>query len=50
MSKFGNALREARKRKELYLKDVASFMNWSVAYLSDIERGNRKPPAKKNIE
>ncbi len=49
MTKFGATLRKIRQKKGLYLKDVAGFMKWSVVYLSDIERGNRKPPAKDDI-
>lgn len=49
MTKFGKALRKIREKKELYLKNVADVMGWSVVYLSDIERGNRNPPAKNDI-
>jgi transcriptional regulator with XRE-family HTH domain len=49
MSKFGKILRRIRQEKGLYLKDVADHMGWSVVYVSDIERGNRNPPAKKDL-
>lgn len=49
MTAFGKALRKFREKKGLYLKNVSDMMGWSVVYLSDIERGNRKPPAKQDI-
>lgn len=49
MKSFGETLRKIREERKLYLKNISEKMNWSVVYLSDIERGNRKPPAKKDI-
>ena len=46
---FGEALREIRQNKGVYLKNVAEFMGWSVVYISDIERGHRNPPSRKDI-
>ncbi len=49
MTNFGKALRRFREKKGFYLKNVSDIMGWSVVYLSDIERGNRKPPSKNDI-
>lgn len=40
---FGNFLRSKRKEAGRTLKDLARCLGISVAYLSDIERGNRAP-------
>jgi transcriptional regulator with XRE-family HTH domain len=41
---FGDIARDARVAAEKTLKEVADALGYTVAYLSDIERGNRNPP------
>lgn len=36
-----NRIREIRKAKNLTLADISASTGFSIAYLSDIERGNR---------
>jgi XRE family transcriptional regulator, regulator of sulfur utilization len=43
-SSFGSRLREARMRQGLTLRDVATASDISIAYLSDLERGNLVNP------
>jgi transcriptional regulator with XRE-family HTH domain len=43
--KFGQTLKEARKRKEKTLKEVGMAAGLSLSYVSDIEQGRRKAPA-----
>lgn len=43
--KFGQTLKEARKRKEKTLKEVGKAAGLSLSYVSDIEQGRRKAPA-----
>jgi DNA-binding transcriptional regulator YiaG len=38
---FCNRIREIRKAKNMTLVEISSSIGISVAYLSDIERGNR---------
>lgn len=38
---FDNHIREIRKAKNLTLADVSAKTGVTIAYLSDIERGNR---------
>ena len=38
---FSNRIREIRKAKNLTLADISGSIGISIAYLSDIERGNR---------
>lgn len=38
---FNNRIREIRKEKKLTLAKISGEIGISVAYLSDIERGNR---------
>ena len=40
-STFNNRIREIRKAKKLTLAEISGSIGISVAYLSDIERGNR---------
>lgn len=40
---FGELLRKLRREKRKTLGDVARMLGVSVVYLSDVERGNRKP-------
>jgi transcriptional regulator with XRE-family HTH domain len=41
--KFGSLLRERRKQVNKTMGDLAEFLRVSVPYISDVERGNRKP-------
>lgn len=41
-SKFDNRIREIRKQKKMTLKQIADQVEISIAYLSDIEKGNRR--------
>ena len=41
--RFGDALRRARRNAAKTLGDVARLLNVSVVYVSDVERGNRRP-------
>lgn len=41
--RFGDALRKARQDAERTLGDVARLLGKSVVYVSDVERGNRRP-------
>jgi transcriptional regulator with XRE-family HTH domain len=41
--RFGDLLRELRRAKNKTLGDVARMLGVSVVYLSDVERGHRKP-------
>ena len=41
--RFGDLLRGLRRKADRTLGDVARDLGISVVYLSDVERGNRKP-------
>ena len=41
--RFGDALRRTRQQAEKTLGDVARLLDVSVVYVSDVERGNRRP-------
>jgi len=41
--RFGELLRKLRRKSDKTLGDVARMLGVSVVYLSDVERGNRKP-------
>ncbi len=41
--RFGDALRKARHRAKKTLGDIAKLLDVSVVYISDVERGNRRP-------
>jgi transcriptional regulator with XRE-family HTH domain len=41
--RFGDALRKRRKAAGKTLSDVAGLLEVSVVYVSDVERGNRRP-------
>jgi transcriptional regulator with XRE-family HTH domain len=41
--RFGDLLRRLRRKANRTLGDVARVLGVSVVYLSDVERGNRKP-------
>lgn len=42
-TKVGERIREIRKQKELTLKEMSGRLNYSFAYISDIERGKVEP-------
>ena len=48
-ARFGKVVRDARTAARKSLKEVADQLGFTVAYLSDIERGNRNPPAEEVI-
>ena len=41
--RFGDALRKRRREAGKTLSDVAGVLGVSVVYVSDVERGNRRP-------
>lgn len=43
MSVLGDLVREERKRRGLTLQQLADAAGFSAAYISDIEKGNRRP-------
>lgn len=43
-AKFGETLRRWRQKSGVTLLQLANELGWSVAYVSDIERGRRDPP------
>ena len=47
--RFGDALRKARQDAENTLGDVAKLLGVSVVYVSDVERGNRRPFSNERI-
>ena len=47
--RFGDALRRTRQNAEMTLGDVARLLDVSVVYVSDVERGNRRPFSNKRI-
>lgn len=47
---FGALLRSFREAAKMTLKDVSMSMDWSIVYLSDIERGRRNPPSAADIQ
>ena len=46
---FGDALRKTRRNAEKTLGDVAKLLDVSVVYVSDVERGNRRPFSNERI-
>jgi transcriptional regulator with XRE-family HTH domain len=48
-SSFGDLLRQFRRGSGKTLGDVARMLGVSTVYLSDVERGNRKPFARERI-
>lgn len=50
MTIFGKKLREVREAARRTMKNVAEHMQWSVVYVSDIERGRRNPPKAEEIK
>ena len=47
--RFGDALRKTRRNAEKTLGDVAKLLGISVVYVSDVERGNRRPFSNERI-
>lgn len=47
--RFGDALRRTRQDAERTLGDVAKLLDISVVYVSDVERGNRRPFSNERI-
>lgn len=43
--RFGKLARGARIRARKSLRDVANVIGFSIAHVSDVERGHRNPPA-----
>ena len=44
MKSFGEAFKEARKKKRITLRKIADFVGKSIGYLSDIEHDRKGPP------
>ncbi len=49
MKKFGDALREARKKNRLTLRTISEQVGKSISYLSDLEHNRRRPPKEKVV-
>lgn len=47
---FGQSLRYIRQEQGLTIRKVANEVNKTSTYISDIERGNNKPPEKELME
>ena len=47
--RFGGALRRLRREAGRTLSDLASLLGVSIVYVSDVERGNRKPLGNERI-
>ena len=47
--RFGDALRKTRRNAKKTLGDVAKLLGVSVVYVSDVERGNRRPFSNERI-
>ena len=47
--RFGDALRRTRQEAKKTLGDVARLLDVSVVYVSDVERGNRRPFSNERI-
>ena len=47
--RFGDTLRRTRQQAERTLGDVARLLDVSVVYVSDVERGNRRPFSNERI-
>ncbi|MEW6667627.1 MAG: helix-turn-helix transcriptional regulator [Thermodesulfobacteriota bacterium] len=44
MESFGEALRKARKARKVTLRHISQHVGKSIGYLSDVERGRKRPP------
>ena len=49
MSTFGDFVREKRLAKHIHLRALAKEIDIVPAYMSDIEKNHRNPPAKEKI-
>jgi transcriptional regulator with XRE-family HTH domain len=47
--RFGDVLRQLRRKADKTLGEVARMLDVSTVYLSDVERGNRKPFTRERI-
>ena len=47
--RFGDALRRCRREARKTLRDLATVLDVSIVYVSDVERGNRKPLGNERI-
>jgi transcriptional regulator with XRE-family HTH domain len=47
--RFGELLRKQRRKADKTLGDVARLLGVSIVFLSDVERGNRKPLGNERI-
>ena len=47
--RFGDALRKTRRNADKTLGNVAKLLGVSVVYVSDVERGNRRPFSNERI-
>lgn len=47
---FGAFIARQRIEKDLKLKNLADELGVSIAYLSDVKRGNRLPPKRERLE
>jgi len=47
--RFGDLLRKQRRKADKTLGDLARVLSVSIVFLSDVERGNRKPLSKDRI-
>jgi transcriptional regulator with XRE-family HTH domain len=47
--RFGKVLRQYRRDADKTLGDIARLLDVSAVYISDVERGNRKPFARERI-
>lgn len=48
--KFGQYLRSVRVMKKISIRQLAKAVNKTPTYISDIERGNNKPPERKLLD
>src|SRR5262249_31327640 len=49
VQRFGEMLRDARRKADKTLGQVARAIGVSIVYLSDVERGNRSPLSEEKI-
>jgi transcriptional regulator with XRE-family HTH domain len=49
MPRFGELLRKLRRKEDKTMGDLARLLSLSVVYVSDVERGNRKPFSNERI-
>jgi transcriptional regulator with XRE-family HTH domain len=44
MTTFGEALKQARLAKRVTLRELGSYLDKAISYLSDVEQGRKGPP------